>query len=65
MKIGSLAEANAARRDLERVVRAWCDWRASEAKPAKRAPVVKKGADAKASASKKPAARTRAAKKPR
>jgi uncharacterized protein YdhG (YjbR/CyaY superfamily) len=35
MKIGSLAEANAARRDLERIVRAWCDWRASTARPAK------------------------------
>jgi uncharacterized protein YdhG (YjbR/CyaY superfamily) len=29
MKIGSVAEANAAKRDLERVVRAWCEWRAS------------------------------------
>lgn len=27
MKIGSLAEAEAARRDLEQIVRAWCDWR--------------------------------------
>jgi uncharacterized protein YdhG (YjbR/CyaY superfamily) len=27
MKIGSLAEADAARADLERLVRAWCDWR--------------------------------------
>jgi uncharacterized protein YdhG (YjbR/CyaY superfamily) len=27
MKIGSVAEANAAKRDIERVVRAWCDWR--------------------------------------
>src|SRR5688572_4352730 len=31
MKIGSVAEANAARADLERLVRAWCDWRAKEA----------------------------------
>lgn len=30
MKIGSIAEANAARRDLERIVRAWCEWRAAE-----------------------------------
>ena len=29
MKIGSVAEANATRRELERIVRAWCDWRAS------------------------------------
>jgi uncharacterized protein YdhG (YjbR/CyaY superfamily) len=27
MKIGSVAEANAAKRDIERIVRAWCDWR--------------------------------------
>jgi uncharacterized protein YdhG (YjbR/CyaY superfamily) len=27
MKIGSLAEANAAKRDLERLVKAWCAWR--------------------------------------
>jgi uncharacterized protein YdhG (YjbR/CyaY superfamily) len=30
MKIGSVAEANAAKRDIERLVRAWCDWRDSE-----------------------------------
>jgi uncharacterized protein YdhG (YjbR/CyaY superfamily) len=30
MKIGSVAEANAARRDIERLVRAWCDWRDAE-----------------------------------
>lgn len=34
MKIGSVAEANAARGDIERVVRAWCDWREAEASPA-------------------------------
>ena len=27
MKIGSVVEANAAKRDLERLVKAWCDWR--------------------------------------
>src|SRR5262245_62918609 len=27
MKIGSVAEANAAKPDLVRVVKAWCDWR--------------------------------------
>jgi uncharacterized protein YdhG (YjbR/CyaY superfamily) len=32
MKIGSVAEANAARPDLERIVRAWCEWRASGTK---------------------------------
>jgi uncharacterized protein YdhG (YjbR/CyaY superfamily) len=30
MKIGSVAEAEAARGELERIVRAWCDWRAAE-----------------------------------
>lgn len=29
MKIGSVVEANHARGDIERIVRAWCDWRAS------------------------------------
>jgi uncharacterized protein YdhG (YjbR/CyaY superfamily) len=29
MKIGSVAEANRARKDIERIVRAWCDWRES------------------------------------
>jgi len=45
MKVGSVAEADAARKDLERIVRAWCDWRESERggtggpkkKPAKKA----------------------------
>jgi uncharacterized protein YdhG (YjbR/CyaY superfamily) len=27
LKLGSVKEANAARRDLEKIVRAWCDWR--------------------------------------
>jgi hypothetical protein len=27
MKLGTVAEANAAKREIERVVRAWCDWR--------------------------------------
>jgi hypothetical protein len=30
MKVGSVTEADAARPDLERIVRAWCDWRESE-----------------------------------
>ncbi|MBI2894790.1 MAG: DUF1801 domain-containing protein [Deltaproteobacteria bacterium] len=29
LKLASVAEANAARRDLERIVRAWCQWRAA------------------------------------
>jgi hypothetical protein len=31
MKMGSLAEADAARLDIERIVRAWCEWRDAEA----------------------------------
>jgi uncharacterized protein YdhG (YjbR/CyaY superfamily) len=30
LKIGSVAEANAARGDIESLVRAWCDWRTGE-----------------------------------
>jgi len=30
LKIGSVAEAETARRDIEKIVRAWCEWRASE-----------------------------------
>ena len=31
MKIGSVAEANAAKPDIERSARAWCEWRTKEA----------------------------------
>jgi uncharacterized protein YdhG (YjbR/CyaY superfamily) len=41
LKIGSLAEASAARKDIERLVRAWCDWRASVAGPAKKSAAKK------------------------
>jgi len=47
MKIGSTAEADAARPDLERIVRAWCDWRESErgvGGAAKKKPVTKAAA---------------------
>jgi hypothetical protein len=42
LKIGSVAEANKAKRDLEKLVRAWCEWR-SEAptKTAKKAKTAK------------------------
>jgi hypothetical protein len=30
MKIGSVAEAHAAKSEIERIVRAWCDWRDAE-----------------------------------
>ena len=36
LKIGSVAEANAAKRDLEKIVRAWCTWRASTTAPTER-----------------------------
>jgi uncharacterized protein YdhG (YjbR/CyaY superfamily) len=47
MKIGSMAEANAAKRDIERLVRAWCDWRDADAKAtaARRAKVARKRAE--------------------
>jgi len=51
MKIGSVAEANAAKDDLQHLVRSWCDWREAEvaeaeseeptARPAKK-PATKK-----------------------
>ena len=31
MKIATVSEANAAKRDIEALVRAWCDWRDAEA----------------------------------
>jgi uncharacterized protein YdhG (YjbR/CyaY superfamily) len=34
MKIASVAEAEAARGDLERIVKAWCAWKATDAEPA-------------------------------
>jgi uncharacterized protein YdhG (YjbR/CyaY superfamily) len=46
MKIGSVAEVKAAKRDLERIVRAWCDWKDSaESSPrgARRTPSKKEG----------------------
>ena len=36
LKIASVADANTAKRDIERIVRAWCDWREAETKPKKR-----------------------------
>jgi hypothetical protein len=36
LKVASVEEANAARRDIERLVKAWCDWRESaDGRPAK------------------------------
>lgn len=50
MKIGSLAEADAARKDIEKVVRAWCNWRAAERGTAKR-PAAKRSKAAKSTTS--------------
>jgi hypothetical protein len=33
LKLGSVAEVKAAERDLTRIVKAWCEWRTSEAIP--------------------------------
>lgn len=35
LKIASVAEANAAKRDIERIVKAWCDWRDAESRDGK------------------------------
>jgi hypothetical protein len=43
LKHASVAEANAARKDIEKIVRAWCDWRdelASAGSRARRAPAA-------------------------
>ena len=47
MKLGSVAEANAARADLERVVRAWCAWRDEEAGDDRPPPAKKRAGRAK------------------
>ncbi len=62
LKIASVAEADAARRDIERIVRAWCDWRDAGAVEPARAKAPRRGATAKKAATKKPAAAGRAAK---
>lgn len=54
MKVHDVAEANAAKDDLQHLVRAWCDWRDAEAGESE-APKVK--------ATKKPAAKKKAAPK--
>jgi uncharacterized protein YdhG (YjbR/CyaY superfamily) len=38
LKLGSVKEANAAKRDLEKLVRAWCDWRDAESVGSAREP---------------------------
>jgi hypothetical protein len=43
MKIGSVSEADSAKRAIERIVRAWCDWRDSDARPGNPKGTEKKG----------------------
>ena len=47
MKLGSVAEANAATRGIERIVKAWCDFRDGESKTTKAKPSQAKKASAK------------------
>jgi uncharacterized protein YdhG (YjbR/CyaY superfamily) len=63
LKLGSVAEADAAKGDIERIVRAWCEWRDAET-PGERAASGAKKPAAKKPAAKKPAAKKPAAKKP-
>jgi uncharacterized protein YdhG (YjbR/CyaY superfamily) len=42
LKLASVAEATAAKRDIEKLVRAWCDWRDSESPKKLRARVQTK-----------------------
>lgn len=66
MKIDSVAEANAAKRDIERIVKAWCDFRdsATATSPSKAKGVKAAGARPERAnsrkASKSPAKKTRA-----
>jgi uncharacterized protein YdhG (YjbR/CyaY superfamily) len=59
MKIGSVAEANAARPDLERIVHAWCEWRDAEAggEKGREAPAARKTAAKRAVGKQGPAAK--------
>jgi hypothetical protein len=56
MKIASLSEANAARDDLQHLVRAWCDWRDAEGAEEEEAPAEQK-AEAPAAKKARPAAK--------
>jgi hypothetical protein len=70
MKIASVAEANAARDDLQHLVRSWCDWRDADAAPAEpagqpEAPVRRPAAKKKGAAPRKKKTTRPAAKKAR
>src|SRR5215471_7866339 len=58
MKIGSVAEANSSKRDIERIVKAWCDFR-DESKKSGGAPKPARGAKKKPSAKRKADSKTR------
>ena len=61
MKLGSVAEADAARGELEAIVRAWCEWRTTGATAVTRAPAKKMAA--KRAGAKKTAAKGRSARR--
>jgi hypothetical protein len=42
LKIGSVAEANAAKADIERIVKAWCGWRTAGDGAVKATPAAKR-----------------------
>jgi hypothetical protein len=62
LKIASVAEADSAKKDLQRIVRAWCDWRSGDsAKPARTSAANKaSAAKKKPVAKKKPPAKKKA-----
>jgi hypothetical protein len=60
LKIGSVAEANAARPDIERIVGAWCAWREAESATKKKSPTSKR-----TTATKRAAANARSPRKKR
>ena len=57
MKIGSVEEASRARADIERIVRAWCDWRTSGGKPSPAKRITARKPAARKSAKPRPARR--------
>lgn len=62
MKIHDMSDANAARDDLQHLVRAWCDWRDADAAESEaRTPQAGKKPAAKKAAAKKKAAKTKKA----
>jgi uncharacterized protein YdhG (YjbR/CyaY superfamily) len=60
MKIGSVADAVSAKRDIERIVRAWCNWRESEEPPKAARSAKTKASGAGGGYDEKTAARVRA-----